>query len=69
VARRPEHGWLLAAVGLLGKVLGPIGMAVLLLQGVWPLKAMILCLTNDLIWWIPFGLYLWDAWPKFKETF
>src|SRR5262249_35923771 len=25
VARVPERGWLLAAVGLLGKVLGPIG--------------------------------------------
>jgi len=26
VARVPERGWLLAAVGLAGKVLGPIGM-------------------------------------------
>jgi len=69
VARRPEHGWLLAAVGLLGKVLGPIGMAALLVQGIWPPKAIVLCLTNDLIWWIPFGLYLRDAWPGFRETF
>ena len=65
VARRPEHGWLLAAVGLLGKVLGPLGMAVLLVQGIWPLKVIVLCLTNDLIWWIPFSLYLFDAWPTF----
>src|SRR5689334_1004476 len=34
VARRPEHGWLPAAVGLTGKVLGPIGLLVLLWQGV-----------------------------------
>src|ERR1041384_5850700 len=27
VARLPERGWLLAAVGLLGKILGPIGFA------------------------------------------
>src|SRR4051812_47968724 len=27
VARRPERGWLIAAVGMLGKVLGPIGIA------------------------------------------
>ena len=26
VARLPERGWLLAAVGLTGKVLGPIGL-------------------------------------------
>src|SRR4051812_47509653 len=30
VARAPERGWLLAAVGLIGKVLGPIGLSVLL---------------------------------------
>ena len=61
VARVPERGWLIAAVGLLGKVLGPIGMAWLILSGEWPRAALVLCVTNDLIWWIPFGLYLVDA--------
>ena len=65
VARVPERGWLLAAVGLTGKILGPMGLAVLLWQGVWPLATIVLCLTNDLIWWIPFLLYLRDAWPRF----
>ena len=63
VARAPERGFLLAAVGLLGKVLGPAGLAVLLLRGQWPPRAAVLCLTNDLVWWLPFGLYLVDAWP------
>jgi hypothetical protein len=27
----------------------------------------VLCLTNDLVWWLPFGLYLRDAWPPFRE--
>src|SRR5215471_17058045 len=36
VARAPERGFLLAAVGLLGKVLGPIGLLDLILRGVWP---------------------------------
>jgi hypothetical protein len=63
VARVPERGWLLAAVGLIGKVLGPIGLAGLILSGQWPLATIVLCLTNDLIWWLPFGLYLWHAWP------
>lgn len=67
VARVPERGWLLAAVGLVGKILGPIGLAVLLWQGTWPPKTIVLCLTNDLIWWIPFALYLRDAWPSFKN--
>lgn len=67
VARRPERGFVLAAVGLVGKVLGPIGLAVLLARGVWPPSASILCLTNDLLWWVPFGLYLRDAWPAFRE--
>lgn len=68
VARVPERGWLLAAVGLLGKVLGPIGLAQLLWTGVWPIKAAILCVTNDLIWWVPFALYLYDAWPFFRGS-
>jgi hypothetical protein len=28
-----------------------------------------ICVTNDLIWWIPFGYYVRDAWPDFKRTF
>jgi len=63
VARVPERGWLLAAVGMLGKVLGPIGLAKLMITGEWPPATILLCLTNDLIWWIPFSLYLYDAWP------
>src|SRR5919199_1132833 len=33
VARAPERGWLLAAVGLTGKVLGPLGLARLIYSG------------------------------------
>jgi hypothetical protein len=62
VARVPERGWLLAAVGLIGKVLGPIGLARLIWSRAWPGSTIALCLTNDLIWWIPFTLYLYDAW-------
>ena len=68
VARRPEQGWLIAAVGLTGKILGPIGLAVLIVRGDWPPASLILCVTNDFIWWLPFGLYLNDAWPFFKQT-
>ena len=50
VARVPERGWVLAAVGLTGKVFGPIGLARLIWSGVWPVRTGILCVTNDLIW-------------------
>ena len=68
VARRPEHGFLIAAVGLAGKLLGPIGLAPLLLSERWPLRAALLCVTNDLIWWVPFALYLFDAAPLFRAN-
>jgi hypothetical protein len=62
VARVPERNWRVAAVGMAGKVLGPLGFAQLVLSGQWPLRAGILVLTNDLLWWLPFGLYLHDVW-------
>ena len=68
VARVPERGWLLAAVGLTGKILGPIGLFMLLWQGTWPPATLVLCLTNDFIWWIPFALYLRDSWPFFRRS-
>src|SRR5882672_6804210 len=66
VARSPENGWLLAAVGFIGKILGPIGLLILIWQGVWPKSTLVMCITNDFIWWIPFGIYLRDAWPFFR---
>ena len=67
VARRPGRGWVIAAVGMAGKVLGPIGMVLLIARGQWPPSAAVMCLTNDLIWWVPFGWYLHDAWPTYRE--
>jgi hypothetical protein len=61
VARQPERGFEIAAVGLAGKILGPIGLAFLIWRGAWPPRSLVLCLTNDFIWWIPFALYLRDA--------
>jgi hypothetical protein len=66
VARRPEEGWLIAAVGLTGKVLGPIGLVWLIHSGAWPPRAIVLSITNDFIWWVPFLRYLRDAWPRFR---
>jgi len=67
VARRLAQGWLVAAVGLTGKILGPLGLAWLILTGTWPPDTVVLVATNDLIWWIPFACYLRDAWPAFRN--
>jgi hypothetical protein len=67
VARAPERGWLVAAVGLTGKILGPLGMIELVASGTWPSRAAVLCFTNDIVWWAPFALYLIDAWPAFRR--
>jgi hypothetical protein len=67
IARAPERGWLLASVGLGGKVLGPIGLLALIWKGTWPPAASVLCVTNDFIWWLPY-LYLRDAWPHFRSS-
>lgn len=67
VARSPEHGWVPAAVGFTGKVLGPIGLGWLLITGRWPPATVVLVITNDLIWWLPFATYLRDAWPAFRR--
>lgn len=67
VARVPERGWLIAAVGFLGKVLGPIGLLHLIWIHEWPAKSIVLSVTNDFIWWIPFAIYLRDAWPFFRD--
>ncbi|WP_220506274.1 hypothetical protein [Microbispora sp. H10830] len=64
VALRPERGFLIAAVGLAGKIFGPLGWLWLFSTGQWPVSSGILVVTNDLVWWIPFVVYLVDAWPN-----
>lgn len=61
IARRPETGILPAAIGLAGKVLGPAGLALAVHDHRWPPRAFNITAANDLIWWLPFTLYLCDA--------
>lgn len=60
-ARAPRVHWPIVLVGLLGKIFGPIGFAVALVEGTFPPAFGLTILTNDLLWWIPFSLILWDA--------
>lgn len=57
-ARDPVRYWPIVFVGLLGKLLGPIGFLYSALQGGLPWIAGLIILTNDIVWWIPFGLVL-----------
>lgn len=60
-AANPFRHWPVIFVGLLGKVLGPLGFVSALIGGTLPLRAGWLLLANDLVWWVPFGLILWGA--------
>ncbi len=50
--------WPIIAVGLLGKVFGPIGFFINYFMGLVPAAFGFTLITNDLIWWIPFFLIL-----------
>ncbi|MCA9189753.1 MAG: hypothetical protein KDA99_29220, partial [Planctomycetales bacterium] len=60
-ARDAARHWPIILVGLLGKILGPVGF----LQAAWaghlPWSWGIVNLANDLIWWLPFSAILYLA--------
>ncbi|HZH89612.1 MAG TPA: hypothetical protein VEX70_03220 [Pyrinomonadaceae bacterium] len=57
-ARDPFRHWPIIFVGLLGKLLGPIGFLQTAARGDWPWALGWLNVTNDLIWLVPFALIL-----------
>lgn len=63
-ARNPLVHWPIVLVGLLGKVLGPIGFLSNAVHGLLPWVAGWVNVFNDLIWWVPFGCILWHAYRK-----
>jgi hypothetical protein len=67
-ARNPLRHWPIVFVGLLGKILGPAGMYWSIMHGCLPLSMGLLCLTNDLVWWLPFGLVLGRAFRLHQEA-
>jgi hypothetical protein len=60
-ARDPLRHWPIVLVGLLGKILGPIGFAWTAARGAIPWHFGVNILTNDLLWWWPFGAILMAA--------
>lgn len=55
-ASSPFHHWAVVLIGLLAKVLGPIGMLVAVLRGEVSANVLWLLPVNDVIWWIPFSI-------------
>jgi peroxiredoxin len=64
-ARDPLRHWPIVLVGLMGKVFGPLGFAQAVLAGTFPVAFGWTILTNDLIWWAPFGMLLWLAFKQY----
>jgi small multidrug resistance pump len=63
-ATHPWRHWPIVFVGLLGKILGPIGFVDALMNGVYDIRFGYIILTNDLIWWVPFGFILWNSYKE-----
>lgn len=72
-AFNPMRHWPIVLVGFLGKISGPIGMLQNVLMvppgtpGRLPPSWLWLNVTNDVIWWIPFGAILYLAFKQWNE--
>jgi len=58
----PAAALAIVLVGLLGKVLGPIGFVQAAVAEQLPWRFGWTILSNDLVWWPAFGAILWQAW-------
>jgi hypothetical protein len=67
-ARDPLRHWPIVLVGLLGKIFGPIGFLLAASKGDLPWSMGWTLLTNDLVWWIPFGLMLLRARERHRDA-
>jgi len=62
-ARHLDRAAPFVAIGLAGKLLGPVGWVVTVSSGEWPVRTVTLIVFNDVIWWVPFGLFLLEGTP------
>jgi len=60
-AARLDRAAPFVAIGLLGKLLGPAGWVLAVSRGEWPIRTLTLILFNDVIWWLPFSLFLLEG--------
>ena len=57
-ATNPRQHWGIVLIGLIAKVLGPIGMVWAVSQGDAPTGVLWLLPINDCLWWIPFAIII-----------
>ena len=67
-SRDPFTHWPIIAVGLLGKILGPIGFSEALITEKLPLIFGVNIIFNDLIWWPAFFLIMKGAYSNAAES-
>ena len=60
-AWRLEAAAPIVAVGLAGKLLGPVGWLMTVGSGQFPVRTLPLILFDDIVWWLPFGLFLLEG--------
>ena len=60
-AWRLDRAFPFIAIGLAGKVLGPIGWVLSVTNGELPARTFQLIVFDDLLWWMPFALFLLEA--------
>lgn len=60
-ARDPLRHWPIVLVGAVGKIFGPLGFLIGILQGTLPWSFGWILLTNDLLWWPSFYCLLLAA--------
>lgn len=57
----PSRHWAIVLVGLVGKILGPIGFIYSAASETLPWTWGLIILCNDLVWWAPFAYILYTA--------
>ncbi|RAP29527.1 alkyl hydroperoxide reductase [Candidatus Marinamargulisbacteria bacterium SCGC AG-343-D04] len=67
-AHNPLKHWVIIFVGLLGKMFGPIGFVYHVILGTFPASFAWVILGNDLIWWIPFSIILYNVYKESKNA-
>jgi hypothetical protein len=68
-ASDPYKHFPIVLVGLLGKILGPIGFAQALMTNRFPLAFGVIIIFNDLIWWPSFFKILKEKYRRDKTLF
>src|SRR5207302_1840708 len=60
-AWRIDRAFPFIAIGLAGKILGPIGWLIAVRSHELPFRTFPLIVFDDLLWWLPFGMFLLEG--------